>query len=446
MPPTMKFNRAGLQFPVGRVDKWFRRRVGIQKRRKSRAPSMRLSVGASVYTAALLEYLVAEVLELSGNVAKDKKRKRIQPKDIMLAIFSDEELDSLVGTSRKCTIAGDGVIPHIHKVLIPKKKKKRSTAAAKRKGKSKALALPQPVHAPPTDSQMFAMVYYKALYELKQQRRPVIITHCITKPAFGSTKYHERMGYKSLESKGFYKAKFGTVMQDLKTRFQGHNIGHPSHSHVQVFTPEMLRVIAGKHPLRLIAALLNATCRIGGESAFPTTSDGNILLNKTTFDRLQRSILDESVWPYLFQRGGMDLERPTLKKVPEQRDWYEQNTLAHAFVAHVDNQMAQTEFKSFAGKPEEWAKHVKAFVFAFVTDYDDQDDVAACATEEDTPGQYAIVAGTSRKKEIMPSSKALNGSARREPSAVPNIQAARGAAPLEAARRHTAPAPLQVAV
>jgi histone H2A len=116
--------RAGLQFPVTRVKTEFFQHVeGGKHTRKGH--------GAPIYLAAVIEYLVAEIIELAGNAARDNKRTRIIPRHIYLAIANDEELNKLVfhglfggAGGQLAVIPFSGVLPNIHTVLLPTHKGK----------------------------------------------------------------------------------------------------------------------------------------------------------------------------------------------------------------------------------------------------------------------------------------------------------------------------------
>lgn len=110
--------RAGLKFPVGRVHRFLRRGNYAD----------RLSSGAPVFLAAVLQYLVAEVLDVAGETAQRSKNNRIIPRHLQLAIRNDDELNKLLGD---VTIAQGGVVPGIHNVLLPKKTAKANDGADK---------------------------------------------------------------------------------------------------------------------------------------------------------------------------------------------------------------------------------------------------------------------------------------------------------------------------
>lgn len=66
--PTSRASKAGLQFPVGRIHRYLKMRT---------QNNIRVGAKAAIYTSAILEYLVAEVLELAGNASKDLKVKKM---------------------------------------------------------------------------------------------------------------------------------------------------------------------------------------------------------------------------------------------------------------------------------------------------------------------------------------------------------------------------------
>ncbi|UJR09819.1 hypothetical protein I4U23_014045 [Adineta vaga] len=103
-----KSARAGVLFSVPRFHRYI----------KKSTPKSRVTMAAAVYTAAVIEYLTAEVLELSGNAAKDHKKQRINARHIFLAVSIDEELKKLLNG---VTIPQGGVLPHIDQFLFKTK-------------------------------------------------------------------------------------------------------------------------------------------------------------------------------------------------------------------------------------------------------------------------------------------------------------------------------------
>jgi len=106
--PVTKAKRSGLVFPVARI---------LRKMKKGRY-ARHIGTGAAIYMAAVLEYLTAEVLELSGGFTKKWKKYRIIPRAILLTLRMDYELEELC---RGIIIPQGGTRPFIHNALLPKK-------------------------------------------------------------------------------------------------------------------------------------------------------------------------------------------------------------------------------------------------------------------------------------------------------------------------------------
>ena len=103
--------KSGLVFPVAKVEKLIRENT-----------KQKLSSGVSVFMTAVIEYLCAEILELSGNIARDLRTIRITPRNMFFAIDTDDELSKLL-EKLKFKFTG-GVMPHIHSSLFYEKSKK----------------------------------------------------------------------------------------------------------------------------------------------------------------------------------------------------------------------------------------------------------------------------------------------------------------------------------
>ncbi|XP_006037736.1 histone H2A-beta, sperm-like [Alligator sinensis] len=91
-------SRAGLVFPVGRIDRLLRKgqfadRVGAE---------------APVYMAAVLQYLTHEIIDSAGEVTKCNKKRWISQQHLQLAIQRNGNLKNLLGGA---SISQDSVPP-----------------------------------------------------------------------------------------------------------------------------------------------------------------------------------------------------------------------------------------------------------------------------------------------------------------------------------------------
>ena len=76
--------------------------------------------------AGVLQYISEEVLELSGKMCLQHKRKTISPQHINLALRSDEELSKMFYLSQ---ISDGGQLVKVHEELLQGKAKKDHAAS-----------------------------------------------------------------------------------------------------------------------------------------------------------------------------------------------------------------------------------------------------------------------------------------------------------------------------
>jgi len=115
--------RAGILFPVARIRRYMK---------NGNFGFARISATSAVCVSAILEYMVAEILEMAIEETTRNGRKTITPHFINTAVREDYELNNLLN---KVTIAGGGVVPYIHaNLLIKSTPKKRRANTKKGKG------------------------------------------------------------------------------------------------------------------------------------------------------------------------------------------------------------------------------------------------------------------------------------------------------------------------
>merc|ERR1711879_899065 len=108
---TATANRKKLQgdliFPVYKMKKNLNLVMGNKhKFRNKMGDGRKVTTPCAVFMAAVVEYLTAEVLELSGEVSKNMKKQRIVPRHILAAIRMDEELNNFLPRSTLISSAG----------------------------------------------------------------------------------------------------------------------------------------------------------------------------------------------------------------------------------------------------------------------------------------------------------------------------------------------------
>ena len=129
--------RAKIVLPPGLAEKFIRKFGKL---------SVRVGATAGVYLAAVLEYIISEVLSLACAEATKDKRVRIKPRHILLGIRNDADITELLHTKLQIVIPEGGVVPNIHPNLLvcnhaPRRHKRPEGVEHKRRFRPGTVAL-----------------------------------------------------------------------------------------------------------------------------------------------------------------------------------------------------------------------------------------------------------------------------------------------------------------
>lgn len=86
---------SGLQFNVGSIMKYILSYGSLDMKKYIPEDMQNDDYISYIFVTAILEYLVTELLEFSGNVTRHYKRKKIIPQYTQIAIHEDEELEKM---------------------------------------------------------------------------------------------------------------------------------------------------------------------------------------------------------------------------------------------------------------------------------------------------------------------------------------------------------------
>lgn len=104
--------RSGLTFSVGRVDRWL----------NAHKMTERKAAKTAIVATAILEQVMAEVVQTAGDFTKEQGKTRITPRLIQQSIFKDVDLRKILGSAK---IVGGGVEALRHVKFLPLAQRKR---------------------------------------------------------------------------------------------------------------------------------------------------------------------------------------------------------------------------------------------------------------------------------------------------------------------------------